>query len=81
MFLLHTDHWEPIIMCFFFTQMNEPNMYDSVFSLWPSLKSRDVNTHLVKKKKTNIWAFKMLSHHKFKIFFGTVKIVDETMGK
>lgn len=51
MFLLHTDHWEPIIMCFFFTQMNEPNMYDSVFSLWPSLKSRDVNTHLVKKKK------------------------------
>lgn len=23
----------------------------------------------------------MLSHPKFKIFFGTVKIVDETMGK
>lgn len=71
-------------MCFFLTQMNEPNMYYSVFFLWPSLISRDVNIHLVRKKKqkkTDIWAFKMLSHPKFKIFFGTVKIVDETMGK
>lgn len=28
---------------------NEPNMCDFVFFLWPSLKSRDINTHLVKK--------------------------------